>query len=127
MFVIIVSLLLGARLTIAQHRILRTCQDENPPRCAVLNFNINSISIISNCNVLQTYFDDFTIKYNYLCSNQNTLTCINTTLLSNQCYKQVGDSLNILYELNNNMCINKNTLYNMSVNSNLTNTINYYC
>lgn len=106
-----------------------SCRSQKSKTCVTLDFTINGSNEITNCDLLQSTFNDFVIEHNFFCNNMNQsyvdLLCVSTNTLQTNCYVDIGLSINTLYEKNNQICSLNATIFDHSVNSIYTNITNY--
>jgi len=94
------------------------CIQIKPPTCAQLDFPINDNKLISNCTTLKNINTELVYQHNYLCFMMKpsyiTSYCINTSSLLEDCYTNIGNKINTLYEKNNNICSMINSLFSLN-------------
>ena len=102
-----------------QERKLYSCRS-----CATLDFPIDGIYEITNCDLLNTVYNQLVIEHQYFCTNMNKTTedlfCININDFPTDCL------INTLYAKNKEICFNSNIIFS-NVTNDITNNITNYC
>lgn len=98
--------------------------------CATLDFPIDGIYEITNCDLLNTVYNQLVIEHQYFCANMNEIKqevfCININDFPNDCIVNIGTTINTIYAKNKGICFNSNIIFS-NVTNNITNNITNYC